>query len=62
MNIQTQAVRHEEKRIAGACVDTDERVNVVNPYTNKVNRHSSRCASRARAGLLSQRPRPLNPN
>jgi phosphonoacetaldehyde dehydrogenase len=36
MNIQTQAVRHEKMRIAGAFVDTDERVEVVNPYTNKV--------------------------
>ena len=36
MNIQTQAVRHEQMRIAGVRVDTDERVNVVNPYTSKV--------------------------
>src|ERR1700736_2765410 len=36
MNMQAQAVRHEQMRIAGALVDTDERVNVVNPYTNKV--------------------------
>jgi phosphonoacetaldehyde dehydrogenase len=36
MNIQTQAVRHEKMRIAGAFVDTDERVEVFNPYTNKV--------------------------
>ena len=36
MNIQTQAVRHEKMRIAGALVDTDERVEVFNPYTNKV--------------------------
>jgi putative phosphonoacetaldehyde dehydrogenase len=36
MNIQAQAVRHEKMRIAGALVDTDERVEVFNPYTNKV--------------------------
>jgi putative phosphonoacetaldehyde dehydrogenase len=36
MNIQTQAVRHEKMRIAGAFVDTDERVEVFNPYTNTV--------------------------
>jgi phosphonoacetaldehyde dehydrogenase len=36
MNIQTQAVRHEKMRIAGAFVDTDERVEVFNPYTNKL--------------------------
>jgi putative phosphonoacetaldehyde dehydrogenase len=36
MNMQAQAVRHEQMRIAGALIDTDERVNVVNPYTNKV--------------------------
>ena len=36
MNIQAQTVRHEQMRIAGVRVDTDERVNVVNPYTNKV--------------------------
>ena len=36
MNIQTQAVRHEKMRIAGAFVDTDERVEVFNPYTNKI--------------------------
>jgi acyl-CoA reductase-like NAD-dependent aldehyde dehydrogenase len=36
MNIQAQAVHHEQMRIAGVRVDTDERVNVVNPYTNKV--------------------------
>jgi putative phosphonoacetaldehyde dehydrogenase len=36
MNIQTQAVRHEKMRIAGAFIDTDERVEVFNPYTNKV--------------------------
>jgi putative phosphonoacetaldehyde dehydrogenase len=36
MNIQTQAVHHEKMRIAGAFVDTDERVEVFNPYTNKV--------------------------
>src|SRR5882757_6553003 len=35
MNIQAQTVRHEQMRIAGVRVDTDERVNVVNPYTNK---------------------------
>jgi len=36
MNIQAQAVRHEKMRIAGAFIDTDERVEVFNPYTNKV--------------------------
>ncbi len=36
MNIQTQAIRHEQMRIAGSLVDTDERVEVFNPYTNKV--------------------------
>lgn len=36
MNIQAQAVRHEQMRIAGTLVDTDERVEVFNPYTNKV--------------------------
>jgi putative phosphonoacetaldehyde dehydrogenase len=36
MNIQTQAVHHEKMRIAGAFVDTDERVEVFNPYTNKI--------------------------
>ncbi|UFX42384.1 phosphonoacetaldehyde dehydrogenase [Bradyrhizobium sp. 41S5] len=36
MNIQSQAVRHEQMRIAGSLVDTDEHVEVFNPYTNKV--------------------------
>lgn len=36
MNIQSQAVRHEQMRIAGSLVDVDERVEVFNPYTNKV--------------------------
>ena len=36
MNIQAQAVRHEQMRIAGNLVDTDEHVDVFNPYTNKV--------------------------
>lgn len=36
MNIQTPAVRHEQMRIAGSLVDTDEHVEVFNPYTNKV--------------------------
>lgn len=36
MNIQTQAIRREQMRIAGSLVDTDERVEVLNPYTNKV--------------------------
>ena len=36
MNIQAQAIRHEQMRIAGSLVDTDERVEVFNPYTNKV--------------------------
>ncbi|MCA1398935.1 phosphonoacetaldehyde dehydrogenase [Bradyrhizobium sp. BRP56] len=36
MNIQSPAVRHEQMRIAGSLVDTDEHVEVFNPYTNKV--------------------------
>ena len=36
MNIQTPAVRHEQMRIAGSLVDTEEHVEVFNPYTNKV--------------------------
>jgi phosphonoacetaldehyde dehydrogenase len=36
MNMQAPAVRHEQMRIAGMRVDTDERVQVINPYTNKV--------------------------
>ncbi|MHC2334058.1 phosphonoacetaldehyde dehydrogenase [Bradyrhizobium sp. USDA 4454] len=36
MNIQSAAVRHEQMRIAGSLVDTDEHVEVFNPYTNKV--------------------------
>ncbi|UGY03661.1 phosphonoacetaldehyde dehydrogenase [Bradyrhizobium quebecense] len=36
MNIQSPAVRHEQMRIAGSLVDTDEHVDVFNPYTNKV--------------------------
>ncbi|AUC96501.1 phosphonoacetaldehyde dehydrogenase [Bradyrhizobium sp. SK17] len=36
MNIQTPAVRHEQMRIAGTLVDTEEHVEVFNPYTNKV--------------------------
>jgi len=36
MNIQTPAIRHEQMRIAGSLVDTDDRVEVFNPYTNKV--------------------------
>src|ERR1700732_229365 len=36
MNIQTPPVRHEQMRIAGVRVDTDERMDVYNPYTNKV--------------------------
>ncbi|MGY3444982.1 MULTISPECIES: phosphonoacetaldehyde dehydrogenase [unclassified Bradyrhizobium] len=36
MNIQSAAVRHEQMRIAGTLVDTDEHVEVFNPYTNKV--------------------------
>lgn len=36
MNIQSQPVRHEQMRIAGSLVDVDERVEVFNPYTNKV--------------------------
>ncbi|KRP86179.1 phosphonoacetaldehyde dehydrogenase [Bradyrhizobium pachyrhizi] len=36
MNIQSPAVRHEQMRIAGILVDTDEHVEVFSPYTNKV--------------------------
>ncbi len=36
MNIQSAAARHEQMRIAGSLVDTDEHVEVFNPYTNKV--------------------------
>ncbi|WFU36504.1 phosphonoacetaldehyde dehydrogenase [Bradyrhizobium brasilense] len=36
MNIQSPAVRHEQMRIAGSFVDTDEHVEVFNPYTNRV--------------------------
>ncbi|WLA78428.1 phosphonoacetaldehyde dehydrogenase [Bradyrhizobium elkanii] len=36
MNIQSPTVRHEQMRIAGSLVDTDEHVEVFNPYTNKV--------------------------
>ncbi|MEH2611280.1 phosphonoacetaldehyde dehydrogenase [Bradyrhizobium sp. AZCC 1693] len=36
MNIQAPTIRHEKMRIAGYFVDTDERVEVFNPYTNKV--------------------------
>ncbi|NEV01115.1 phosphonoacetaldehyde dehydrogenase [Bradyrhizobium uaiense] len=36
MNIQNPAVRHEQMRIAGSLVDTDEHIEVFNPYTNKV--------------------------
>jgi phosphonoacetaldehyde dehydrogenase len=36
MNIQASPVRHEQMRIAGRLIDTDERVEVFNPYTNKV--------------------------
>jgi putative phosphonoacetaldehyde dehydrogenase len=36
MNIQSQAIRHEQMRIAGSLVDADDRVEVLNPYTNKV--------------------------
>ncbi|MCP1832513.1 MULTISPECIES: phosphonoacetaldehyde dehydrogenase [Bradyrhizobium] len=36
MNIQSPAVRHEQMRIAGSLVDTDEHVEVFSPYTNKV--------------------------
>ncbi|MGN8548355.1 phosphonoacetaldehyde dehydrogenase [Bradyrhizobium sp. 13971] len=36
MNMQSPAVRHEQMRIAGSLVDTDEHVEVFNPYTNKV--------------------------
>ncbi|SEC25560.1 phosphonoacetaldehyde dehydrogenase [Bradyrhizobium erythrophlei] len=36
MNIQSPAVRHEQMRIAASLVDTEEHVEVFNPYTNKV--------------------------
>ncbi|WP_420964421.1 phosphonoacetaldehyde dehydrogenase [Bradyrhizobium sp. B120] len=36
MNIQSPAVRHEQMRIAGSLIDTDEHVEIFNPYTNKV--------------------------
>ena len=36
MNVQSQPVRHEQMRIAGRLVDVGERVEVFNPYTNKV--------------------------
>jgi acyl-CoA reductase-like NAD-dependent aldehyde dehydrogenase len=36
MNIQSQPVRHEQMRIAGVLVETDERVEVFNPYTGNV--------------------------
>jgi phosphonoacetaldehyde dehydrogenase len=36
MNVQSQPVRHEQMRIAGRLVDVHERVEVFNPYTNKV--------------------------
>jgi len=37
MNIQTQpAVRHETMRIAGRMVDTDERIDVLNPFSGAV--------------------------
>ncbi len=36
MNIQAPTVRHEQMRIAGQRIDTDERVEVLNPYTSKV--------------------------
>ena len=54
MNIQAPAVRHEQMRIAGMRVDTDERVDVINPYTNKVIGTRAGRASRACAGRLRQ--------
>lgn len=36
MNMQPQAIRHEAMRIAGTRVDTEERIDVYNPYTNKL--------------------------
>src|SRR5690242_4740751 len=36
MNVQTQAIRHEQMRIAGTLVDSDERVEVFNPYDGTV--------------------------
>jgi hypothetical protein len=36
MNMQPQVIRHEAMRIAGTRVDTEERIDVYNPYTNKL--------------------------
>src|SRR6202043_3026697 len=36
MNLQPQVIRHEAMRIAGTRVDTEERIDVYNPYTNKL--------------------------
>src|ERR1700739_2379057 len=36
MNVQPQVIRHEAMRIAGTRVDTAERIDVYNPYTNKL--------------------------
>jgi hypothetical protein len=32
MNVQPQVIRHEAMRIAGTRVDTEERIDVHNPY------------------------------
>src|SRR5260370_35190503 len=36
MNVQLEVIRHEAMRIAGTRVDTEERIDVYNPYTNKL--------------------------
>jgi putative phosphonoacetaldehyde dehydrogenase len=36
MNAQPEVIRHEAMRIAGTRVDTEERIDVYNPYTNKL--------------------------
>src|SRR5712671_110772 len=36
MNVQPEVIRHEAMRIAGTRVDTVERIDVYNPYTNKL--------------------------
>jgi hypothetical protein len=36
MNMQPQVIRHEAMRIAGTRVDNEERIDVYNPYANKL--------------------------
>src|SRR6202045_1697987 len=36
MNMQPQVIRHEAMRIAGTRVDTEQRIDVYKPYTNKL--------------------------